>query len=77
MGGLAAAALIGICDLVGTALYTQGAAVGLVSVVGAIAATYTLVPVIGGMAFLGERPAPNQLAGIALVVIGLVVMGGS
>ena len=69
------AAAVGIVELVGTMSYARGAEVGLISIVTVASATYPLVPVFGGIALLHERPVPNQLFGVALVVTGLLVLG--
>lgn len=72
---LPAAALIGLADLLGVALYSRGAEIGLVSVVAATSATFTLIPVVGGVVAFRERPAASQWLGIAMVVGGLVLLG--
>jgi len=69
------AVLVGLVDLSGTMAYARGSEVGLVSIVTAISATYPIVPVFGGVALFGERPAPNQYIGVAMVVAGLVLLG--
>ena len=71
------AVLVGVVELLGTIGYARGAEVGLVSIVTAASATYPLIPVFGGVALLHERPAPNQYLGVALVILGLVVLGFS
>jgi len=73
--GLAGAAFVGVADITGVGFYARGAEVGLVSIVAAVSATFILIPVIGGVVLLGERPAPNQLAGVAMVLGGLVLIG--
>lgn len=72
---LAFAALLGFIDLSGTLSYARGAEVGLISIVTAVSATYPIIPVFGGVALFGERPAPNQFVGVAMVVAGLVLLG--
>lgn len=77
-GGAAAlggAALVGLADISGIALYTIGTERGLIAIVTAASATFVIIPVAAGIAFLGERPAPNQLAGVGLVVGGLLMLG--
>ena len=66
---------LGAVDVLGTLSYSYGAEVGLVSVVSAVSATYPVIPVFGGIRLLGERPAPSQYGGVALVVTGLVLLG--
>jgi len=73
--GLAGAAFIGLADITGVGFYARGAEVGLVSIVAAVSATFILIPVIGGVVLLGERPAPNQSLGVAMVLAGLVLIG--
>jgi drug/metabolite transporter (DMT)-like permease len=69
------AALAGMMELVGTIVYARGAQVGLVSIVTAASATYPVIPVLGGVALLHERLVPNQYVGIALVIVGLLMLG--
>jgi drug/metabolite transporter (DMT)-like permease len=71
--GLAMA--VGLVDLAGGLSYVRGAEVGLVSIVTAASATYPLIPVLGGVALLQERPAPNQYVGVAMVIGGLALLG--
>lgn len=74
---LALAILLGFIDLSGTMSYSRGAEVGLLSIVTAVSATYPILPVFGGVAFFGERPAPNQFLGLAMVIAGLMLLGVS
>ncbi len=69
------AALVGLADVLGVSLYTKGVEAGLISIVAAASATFTLIPVAGGIAFLRERPAASQALGVALVVGGLLMLG--
>ena len=67
-----AAGLVGMVSLV--AFYTA-LSIGTMGVVAPIAATGAVVPVAIGL-IQGERPAPVQLAGIALAVVGVVLASG-
>jgi drug/metabolite transporter (DMT)-like permease len=69
------AAFVGLVDIVGIAAYARGSELGLVSITAAVSATFTLIPVLGGVTIFGERPVPNQIVGVALVVVGLVLLG--
>lgn len=73
--GIAAAA--GVTDIVGVAAYSRGSELGLISIVAAVSATFTLIPVAGGIVLFSERPAPNQLLGLVLVIGGLVTLGAA
>ncbi len=69
------AALVGLVDVVGTASFAWGAETGLISIVTAVSATYPLIPVLGGVLLLHERPAPTQYVGVAMVIAGLMLLG--
>jgi drug/metabolite transporter (DMT)-like permease len=69
------ALVLALADISGTASFGYGAEVGLISIVTAVSATYPLIPVIGAIFLFGERPAPNQYVGVALVVAGLILLG--
>jgi drug/metabolite transporter (DMT)-like permease len=73
-GGLLGAMAVGLADTLGFAMFVRGSELGLISIVTAAASTFTLIPVVGGVVFLGERPAPSQYVGIAFVVAGLVTL---
>ena len=73
--GLGVAAAAGLADIVGVAMYSFGAEVGLISIVTAASATFVLFPIVGGVALFGERPGPTQYAGITLVIGGLLLLG--
>jgi drug/metabolite transporter (DMT)-like permease len=71
--GLAAA--VGVVDLLGTLAYARGAEVGFVSIVTAASAVYPVIPVLGSVIVLDERPAANQYLGVAMVIGGLLLLG--
>jgi drug/metabolite transporter (DMT)-like permease len=73
--GIAAAA--GVTDIIGVVAYSRGSELGLISIVAAVSATFTLIPVAGGILLFSERPAPNQLVGLVLVIGGLVTLGAA
>jgi drug/metabolite transporter (DMT)-like permease len=72
---LALAVGVGLMELLGTISYAWGAEVGLLSIVTVASATYPLIPVIGGVTLLRERPAPTQYLGVILVIGGLLLLG--
>jgi drug/metabolite transporter (DMT)-like permease len=67
-------AVVGVTDVFGIASYSRGSELGLVSIVAATSATFTLIPVLGGVTIFRERPAPNQFVGVVLVVAGLALL---
>jgi drug/metabolite transporter (DMT)-like permease len=62
----------GVVGAIGLGSLYQGLALGRMGVVAPIAATSVLVPVVVGFA-QGDRPAPVQIAGMVLAVIGAVL----
>lgn len=70
-----AAVIVGLVDMIGIVSFSRGAELGLISLVSAVAATFPLIPFVGGIAVLGERPARSQGLGVVLVVAGLVTLG--
>lgn len=71
-GYLLFAVLAGASEAIGVAALYRGLAVGTMGVVAPVAATTPVVPVVVGIA-LGELPAPVQVVGIALAVVGIVL----
>jgi drug/metabolite transporter (DMT)-like permease len=65
----------GAADLLGVVSYSIGASRGLLSVVLIASAVFPLVAVVLSVWLLHERPVANQYVGIALVVVGLLVLG--
>jgi drug/metabolite transporter (DMT)-like permease len=76
ISAVAGAALVGVIDVLGGAAYARGTELGYLSIVSAASAIFPLIPVVGGIMLLRERPAASQLAGVTLVVGGLLLLGG-
>lgn len=75
-GPAAVAALtVGGADLIGVLGYSIGAEAGFVIPVLIASAVFPLIAVLLSVAFLHERPVPNQYVGVVLTVIGLVLVG--
>jgi drug/metabolite transporter (DMT)-like permease len=55
--------------------FARGAQVAALSVVAAVSATFPLIPFVGGLVLLRERPAFSQAIGVFAVVGGLVLLG--
>jgi drug/metabolite transporter (DMT)-like permease len=69
------AVVVGIVDVLGGSAYARGSELGHISIVSAASATFPLIPVVGGILILRERPAATQLVGVAVVVGGLLLLG--
>jgi drug/metabolite transporter (DMT)-like permease len=69
-------AVAGLSEAVGVAALYRGLAVGVMSIVSAIAATAPVVAVVGA-AVAGEPPAAAQGAGISLAVAGVALISYS
>ncbi len=64
----------GLASLAGLVAFYQAMALGTISVVAPIAATGVVVPVAFGVAS-GELPGPAALAGAAIAIAGVIVLG--
>jgi drug/metabolite transporter (DMT)-like permease len=71
--GLLYAAAAGLAGVVGLGCLYQGMAVGAMGIVAPISATSPIVPV-GFSVLRGDSPAPIQWAGIALALLGIVLV---
>lgn len=67
--------LIGVLDSAGNVAYGYGATLGYASIVAVASSAYPLIPFVLGVTVLRERLAPNQLAGVALLLAGLAALG--
>jgi len=66
------AAGAGLGEIIGVAALYRGLAVGSMSIVAPVASIAPVVPLAVGFA-LGEVPAPLQIAGLVLIIAGLVM----
>ena len=66
---------VGLADLVGVVSYSIGNETEFASILFVSSAVFPLLAVILSVAFLHERPVPNQYVGVALTVVGLAVLG--
>jgi drug/metabolite transporter (DMT)-like permease len=73
--GVAVAGLaVGLADILGIMSFSRGAQVAALSLVSAVSATFPLIPFVGGLVVLRERPAASQALGVLAVVGGLVLL---
>jgi uncharacterized membrane protein len=75
LGALGFALIAGLTDILGVTSYSAGAEAGYVSIVLAASAVFPIIAVMLSFVFLQERLAANQYLGIALVVVGLLLLG--
>jgi len=68
---LLAGFIAGLASMTAVPTLYKALAIGSMSIVSPISATYPVVPVVYGL-LRGERPSALQLAGMALVVVGVV-----
>jgi uncharacterized membrane protein len=73
--GLLLALLAGAADIVGVVSLSVGAERGDNSIVLAASAVFPLIAVALSIVVLHERLVPNQVVGVVLVVLGLVLLG--
>jgi len=74
LGAMAPAVVIGLLDIMGFASFARGAELGFISITAAASVTYPLIPIVGGVLYLRERPAASQWLGVAVVVGGLILL---
>jgi drug/metabolite transporter (DMT)-like permease len=74
-GLLAMIGFIAVVDTIGYVAFNLGVRHADTSIVATAAAPYSVVPIVAGVALMGERPRPTQWAGVALVIAGLVLLG--
>jgi uncharacterized membrane protein len=75
VGAYVAAGAAGAFDLLGVAAYSAGATRGFLSIVLAASAIFPMIAVALSVAFLEERLVFNQYVGLAVVVLGLLMLG--
>jgi drug/metabolite transporter (DMT)-like permease len=74
-GLLAMIGFIAAVDTIGYVAFNFGVRHADTSIVATAAAPYSVVPIVVGVALLGERPSRTQWAGVGLVIAGLVLLG--
>jgi drug/metabolite transporter (DMT)-like permease len=72
--GVQVALGVGLADAIGIVAFVEGAAHSNLAIVSAVSATFPLISVLGAVTRFKERPAPNQLLGVACVVGGLILL---
>jgi drug/metabolite transporter (DMT)-like permease len=66
----------GLCETAGLAMFSLSAQIAdSTAIVAVIASAFVLIPLVFGVLYLGERPAMNQWVGVALVLLGLALLG--
>jgi drug/metabolite transporter (DMT)-like permease len=65
----------GVFDTLANVLYVLGVQAGFASIVATGSGVYPIIPALLAFTVLGERLAPNQYAGIAVLIAGLVALG--
>ncbi len=66
---------VGVFDTLGNVAFVLGVNGGQAAITATGSGLYPLIPALLGIGLLRERLAPNQYAGIAVTVLGLVVLG--
>jgi drug/metabolite transporter (DMT)-like permease len=73
--GVAWAAAAGLTDAAGLLAFARGGAAGQVAVTAAVSSVFPAIPLVAGLALFGERLTARQVAGVGLIVAGLVLLG--
>lgn len=67
--------IVGVFDTLANLFFVIGVASGEATIVATSSGLYPILPALLAIAFLGERLAPNQYVGIAVLLAGLVSIG--
>jgi drug/metabolite transporter (DMT)-like permease len=73
--GVLWAGAAGLTDAVGLLAFSQGGHAGQVAVTAAVSSVFPVIPLVGGVLLFGEHLTRRQLAGVAGIIIGLVLIG--
>ena len=68
-------ALLALLDTGGYVSFNLGVGHSSAAIVAAASAPYAVVPIIMGVTLFKERPTPLQWAGVACVIVGVIVLG--
>jgi drug/metabolite transporter (DMT)-like permease len=74
-GLVAMIVFIAVVDTIGYVAFNFGVRHADTSIVATAAAPYSIVPIVAGVALMGERPTSTQWGGVGLVIAGLVLLG--
>ena len=67
--------VVGILEIIGLFAFARGTEVGVISIVAAASTTSPIVPMLGGLLIFRERLALSQVAGLAVALGGILVLG--
>ena len=70
-------AFAGITETAGLFAFARGTEIGTISIVAAASTVYPILPVLGGLLIFRERLSPNQWAGLAIAMTGLLILTAS
>jgi len=73
--GVTWAAAAGLTDAVGLLAFSRGGQAGQVAVTAAVSSVYPVIPLVAGILLFGEQLTRRQLAGVAGIIAGLVLIG--
>ncbi len=69
------AAAAGLTDVVGLLAFSRGGQAGQVAVTAAVSSVYPVIPLVAGILLFGEQLTRRQVAGVAGIISGLVLIG--
>lgn len=73
--GVVWAAAAGLTDVVGLLAFSRGGQAGQVAVTAAVSSVYPVIPLVAGILLFGEQLTRRQLAGVAGIIAGLILIG--
>jgi drug/metabolite transporter (DMT)-like permease len=75
--GIAWAAAAGVTDVIGVLAFARGGAAGQIAITAAVSSIYPVIPLVAGMALFGEHLSRRQGVGVAVIIVGLVLLGST
>jgi len=73
--GVMWAGAAGLTDAVGLLAFSRGGQVGQVAVTAAVSSVYPVIPLVAGIVLFGEHLSRRQLAGVAAIIVALILIG--
>jgi drug/metabolite transporter (DMT)-like permease len=72
--GIALAVIVGLLETAGLLIYSFATQLASTGIASAISSSWGIVPLVAGITLFRERPAPTQVFGVTLVLLGLFLL---
>ena len=72
--GISLAVIVGLFETTGLLVYSIDTQIAATGIAAAISSSFGLIPLLAGITIFRERPKLNQVAGVLLVITGLMLL---